>query len=95
MFHGYKNAGMINFIKFHNELNRDECLEIQDKKKKITDEELIEIIHRRYKINAKNISHKPKEKRKTILWNLLKIQGISTRQLARVTGVSVNIIWKL
>lgn len=95
MFHGNKNAGMINFIKVHNELNGDKCLEIQDKKKKIRDEELIEIIHRIYKINAKNISHKPKEKRKTILRNLLKIQGISTRQLARVTGVSVNVIWKL
>ena len=83
---------MINFIKFHNELNGDKFLEIQDKKKKNTDEELIKIMHRRYKINEKNISHKHKEKRKTILRNLLKNQGISTRQLARVTGVSVNVI---
>lgn len=95
MFNENKNEKMMSFIKFHSEINEDKCLEIQEKKKRTTDEQLIKIIYETYNINAKDISNEPWGKRKEILQGLLKIQGVSTRQLARVTDVSPNIIWKL
>ena len=41
------------------------------------------------------IQLEPREKMIKILEKVLNIKGISTRQLARVTGVSVNIIWQI
>ncbi len=83
------------FIKFNNESNDDECLEIEEKKKKISDDELREIIKKQFEIEAWVIQNEPKEEMKVILRRVLEIDGVSTRQLSRVTGISVNIIWKL
>ncbi|WP_278335756.1 winged helix-turn-helix transcriptional regulator [Proteiniborus sp. DW1] len=41
------------------------------------------------------IQNKSKEEKERILRELLKIKGVSTRQLARATGVSPNLIWRL
>ena len=75
IFNENKGAGITNFINFHNELNEDRYLKIQDKEKKITDKELIEVIHRKYAINVKDIPNEPRGKRKAILRKLLGIQG--------------------
>lgn len=83
------------FKKFNNECNDDKCLEIEERKKKISDDELREIIKKQFKMEAWMIQNESKEKMKTILKKVLDIEGTSTRQLSRVTGISVNIIWKL
>ncbi|SKC55845.1 transposase [Maledivibacter halophilus] len=83
------------FIKFHNKFNDDKCLDIKEKKKRISDDELRQIIKNKFNIEAWTLHKESKEKRKIMLKKLLKIEGVSTRQLARVTGVSTNIIWKL
>ena len=62
---------------------------------RILDNELNKIIRKKFKIEAIMIQVEPREKMIKILEKALNIKGISTRQLARVTGVSANIIWQI
>lgn len=83
------------FDKFTKKINDDVCLEVEDKQRKLTDRELIELIENMIKIKVINIQNQPKELRNKLLKEILRINDVSTRQLARVTGVSINVIWKL
>lgn len=79
------------FIEFHNEKNNDKCLDIEDFVR-LTDEEAMEEIAR---LGIKNISalqHLEKANRDSILKELKNIDGISIRQLARITGISKSVI---
>ena len=90
--------GMIgdsNFVEFMNDSWDGNCLELADPSYRLTDEELIKTIEEEYKIKAISIQSEPKEKRDRILTSVLKMEGVSTRQLSRVSGVSVNTIWTL
>ena len=61
---------------------------------RISDNKLNEIIRKKFKIEAMMIQIEPREKMIKILEKALNIKDISIRQLARVTGVSANIIWQ-
>lgn len=78
-----------------NKENDDQCLDIEVKKKRITDDELYILIKDRFHIKPQMIQNESREKMRGIIKEILKIDGVSTRQLARVTGVSANIIWRL
>ena len=73
----------------------DVCLELEKKNNRKTDKEVASEIEKRLKIKAIMIQNEPRERKKQLLKKALTIEGVSTRQLARVTGVSVNIIWNL
>jgi len=75
--------------------NEDKCLEHDDKLKRLTDEEVAVKIEEKFKIKAPLIQNEPKEVMKDILRSILELEGISTRQISRVTGISTNVIWKL
>ena len=62
---------------------------------KLTDKELAERIEKTLNIKANMIQNEPREKMEELLRKMLKTDGLSTRQLSRVTGVSTNIIWRL
>ena len=87
--------GKNNYIKFMSEKNEDKCLDYSEKINRFKDEELLKKIESKFRIKARMISNKPRKKMEQLLRNILKIEGVSTRQLARVTGVSANIIWGL
>ncbi|WP_132995508.1 transposase [Sporanaerobacter acetigenes] len=89
------NVAIEKFIRFNNQWNDYECLEVEDKKKRLSDTELIEMIKKQFEVEAVKIQNKPKEEKEKILKKLLETEGVSTRQLSRVTGISVNSIWKL
>ncbi|MEL7567512.1 MAG: transposase [Dehalobacterium sp.] len=95
IIHENKTMALDEFIKFMNELNEDKCLEIEERKPRITDDQLKKMIERKYSIKSVMIQNEPKETKKKILKEILKIEGVSTRQLARVTGISPNVIWTL
>ena len=40
------------------------------------------------------IQREPLGRKKEIMREMLKTDGISTRQLARITGVSANLVWR-
>lgn len=83
------------YISFMNKKSDDACLELEPPPVRLTDNELREETKRLYKMDASAVQMEAKERRNEILKELLKIEGVSTRQLSRVTGVSVNAIWNL
>ena len=72
----------------------DACLELAEPSDLLSDEELASRLEEAFKIKAIMIQSEPKESRNTILAAALKIKGVSIRQLSRVTGVSINVIWR-
>ena len=83
------------FAKFMNETNKDSCLEIENVKIRLTDEELKDKIFKEFKIKSNMIQNEDRDKMESILRKILEYEGTSTRQVSRVTGVSTNIIWRL
>ena len=83
------------FIAFSNEYRDDKCLEIKEKKKRISDCEFIEIFKKKFNIDPTALQREEKVKAEDILKKAMEIEGITTRQLARVTGISANTIWRL
>lgn len=79
------------FIKFINEDNEDQCLEYIDKVR-LSDDEVRKYLH---KFGIRNISELQQldiKKRNSLLGRLKKIQGITIRQIARVTGISKSVV---
>ena len=87
--------GESQFESYMNERNDDTCLEFPEQCIRLTDEELAVRIEENFKIKASMIQSEPKERRNRILAAALRFEGVSTRQLSRVTGISTNIIWRL
>jgi len=86
--------GKEHFEKYMNEEHNDTCMDYSHRKR-LTDKELHVAIENRYEIKASAIQFLSKDMIGDILKDILTIDGVSTRQLSRVTGISVNIIWKL
>ena len=87
--------GNDSFEKFMNETIDGHCLEFTDSSKRMTDENLMAVIEETFKITATMIQSEPKENRNHILESILKMEGVSTRQLSRVSEISTTIIWTL
>lgn len=81
------------FKEFHQLIDEEEYLDINESIR-ITDEEAVLIVKRICKVlHCNEIQHFDKKTRDTAIKNLLN-EGISTRQLSRITGISRNIIMK-
>jgi len=87
--------GRENFVKFMVEDKMSIVMDENEQTKKLSDAEAIIVIETVLGIAAVKIINEPKDTKKNILRRALDIEGISTRQLARITGVSPNVIWKL
>lgn len=83
------------FAKYMNESNNDQVMEMEDEKKRLTDQELSERIFNEFSIKAVMIQSEPKDRMFGLLEKILEFEGVSARQVSRVTGISANIIWKL
>ena len=81
-------GGRDKFINYVNEFDTvDSFLDIQ-KKENLTDSKAIDIIKKKFKIsNALSISTMPAEQRNKVI-KKLKDEGLSVRQLSRLTGVN-------
>ena len=83
------------FVQFNNEDNKDKCLEYKDTRR-INDDEAREIIKDIAKINnISELQHYDKEKRDETIRRMKEIEGVSIRQIARITGLSYNLVLKL
>ena len=88
--------GESKFEEFMEEEDRsNDIMEYVGQKRILTDSELIMEIEDMIGIKAIMIQNEPRDKAENICRSILKIEGVSTRQLSRVTGVSKNIIWRL
>lgn len=92
LFSSDKEKAIKLFMKYMAESNDDQCLE---DKVKISDSEVIEYL---YKLGVSNISElqkMEKEKRDDILARLKELEGVTVRQLSRITGISKSIIYRI
>jgi len=81
------------FKEIHKESSKVNCLEIQERRR-IKDKEAIEIIKNTCNItHCSDLQNAEKDIRNKYL-NKLKEKGLSTRQIARLTGISRHIILK-
>jgi len=87
--------GAEKFIAFMNESADDSCLEMEVIRQRLTDEELKQKIIEEFKIQPMLIQNEPRDKMVDILKDILQYEGVSTRQLSRVTGIPTNIIWRI
>lgn len=82
------------FKEFNKKANHDQCLE-EHVKKKLTDEEAREIIKGLLGTNnIAQVKSLPREPRNNILRQVKEIDGLSQRQIARILGVSPNLVFK-
>jgi len=87
--------GKNNFESFMNEVRNEECIEINSPGNYLSDVEAIKKIEETIKVKVNMIQSEAKKQRDILLASALKINGISIRQLARVTGITTNMIWRI
>ncbi len=90
-----KVSAINQFIDFNRAQNKDSCLEVNETGSKIKDKALVSLISEKFGIEAAMMKNEPRDKMKIVLREILEIEGVSTRQLARVTGISTGVIWRL
>ena len=81
------------FAEYHKTVQADECLEI-DESKRIYDEEAKQIIARISGMSSASSIQLLDQNKRNELLKKCKREGLSTRQIARLTGISRNIILK-
>lgn len=82
------------FIKFNGEIGLESCLDIEQNDFRLTDEEAVKIIQKISKCKSiTEIQNLTTEKRDKCL-KKLRQSGLSIRQIARLTGVSFNVVRK-
>ncbi len=83
-----------NFKNFMEETNEDEFLDVFDFIKK-TDSEVISILNQMGIENVAMLQQMGKKERNAVLSELKNMEGISVRQLSRITGISRSVIARI
>jgi len=86
-------ANQVDYERYMNETNNDECLDSKPKKK-YTDEELRSRIKKEFGLSAKEMANLTAEEKNNMIKNIYINMAISIRQLGRVLGLGKNIIEK-
>ena len=95
MFSENRHQAIQAFIDFHHIITNEQCLD-DEENKKINDDEARELIKQYAKIkNIHEIQRMEKGKRDELVTALKSIEGLTIRQIARVTGLSYYLIRKL
>ncbi|MCA1322440.1 hypothetical protein LC085_21425 [Bacillus tianshenii] len=83
------------FKEYNEKKNNDQCLEDEDKTKKISDDEARKIIKKVLgTVEIPHVKSLPRAERTPILRKVKKLEGVSQRQAARILGVSQNLTFK-
>ena len=93
LFAPEKDAAKTQFAAYMNEMNQDVCLDYKEKHR-LTDEEIIKMIREKYKVEQGMFHLMDRKELDAILKHLKSMNGITIRQLVRVTGISKFIIEK-
>jgi putative transposase len=89
-----REKSIARFQKYMNEHADDNCIEINEAKR-MTDEETKKMIQKYAKVNMPiELQNMEKIKRDEIVRKIKEVDGVSTRQIARLTGISQSVISK-
>lgn len=91
MFTNDKSKAVKLFEEYMNEANEDKCLEYEERVK-ITDSEVRAHFSRLGVSNISDLQKEEKNKRNELIREVKSIEGITIRQLSRITGISKSVI---
>jgi len=94
LFDKEKGKAIEKFIRFNKESNNDQCLEITKKRKTMSDKKIRQFALKRYNIELPSLHNEQVKNQTEVLKFLKKLDGISLRQLSRLTGFTVNKIFR-
>ncbi len=77
------------FRTFHKEISNVKCLDIEEEKKTISDNEIRDLVLNKYNIELAKIQNIEQGLQDEIMKYLRREEGISLRQLARLTGLTI------
>ena len=89
----YSILGRNDFFEFNNENNDDKCLDAEEKRR-LTDKDGMELLQQMLKGKPVEVIVDFEEKDKAALISRMKSEGLSIRQISRLTGVSIGIVRK-
>ena len=93
MFAGNKTRAIDSFIRFNKQITNEKCLDVNEKKR-LTDQEALGIINRICKINSVDDWQKVDRSSRDSYLGSLKQEGLSVRQISRLTGFNRGIVLK-
>ncbi len=94
IFHKKRTEAIKGFREFMQQKNQDQCLDDQIKLQKTDSEVKAEIQTIMNGVPIEKLKGLEKSQRQEILQKIKKSEGVTQRQIARVTGISQNIVFK-
>jgi len=95
MFHADPGQALERFDQFHRLDTRDRCLDIDEDSRKWSDEELQAYISMQWKLDPMRLRGEKPERRVQVVQDLLQLEGVSSRQLARLTDISPSALLRM
>jgi REP element-mobilizing transposase RayT len=94
IFNKDPDKAMNSFIEFNKETSESKCLEETGQRKTMSDKEIKELVKNKFDIELATLQNQPPETQKEILKYTKELDGSSLRQLSRLTGFTVNKIFR-
>ncbi|HCF70510.1 MAG TPA: transposase [Syntrophomonas sp.] len=89
-----RDKSIQSFIVFNAEISTDECLEVTEVRKTISDKEIKELVMDKYHLILASLQNQPQKTQAEVLKYLKELDGTSLRQISRLTGFTVNKIYR-
>jgi REP element-mobilizing transposase RayT len=94
LFDKEKDKAIEKFKRFNKESNNDQCLEVIEKRKTISDKKIRKLMLKKFDIELALLHNEQVKNQTEVLKFLKKLDGSSLRQLSRLTGFTVNKIFR-
>jgi putative transposase len=94
MFSEDRKMALKKFKEFNMMDNNDKCLEITPERKTISDKKIRELVQEKYNIELASLHNEDSKTQIEVLRFLKQLEGSSLRQLSRLTGLTVNKIFR-
>ena len=89
-----RDKSIQSFIVFNAEISTDECLEVTEVRKTISDKEIKELVMDKYHLVLASLQNQQQKTQAEVLKYLKELDGSSLRQISRLTGFTVNKIYR-
>jgi len=95
LFDKDKDKAIKKFIIFNKESNNDQCLEVPEKRRTMSDQKIRQLALKKYNIELALLHNEQAKTQMEVLKFLKELDGSSLRQISRLTGFTVNKIFRV